>query len=98
MVTLLFLLRQRSETQQRIKIAKDLGGFARKGRARSCRWGEFASDDPRLDLLPIVSRNRPTGVFCPLPLHRLIPVAFVTPAEALLLFCDPTGICHHARF
>src|SRR5260370_12535992 len=72
--------------------------FARKGRTRGRGWGDLTSDDPRLDFLPIVSGNRPTGVFCPLPLYCLVPVALVAAAEARHLLCDPAGICYHARF
>src|SRR5260370_369456 len=90
-------LRQRSEAQQRGKIAEDLGRFARKRSARGCREREFASNDPRQNLFPILRRGGPAGVFRPFPLHHRVPVAFVTPAEALLLFCDPAGIRVYAR-
>src|ERR1700694_1652895 len=92
MVSLLVLLRQRSEAQQRIKVAKDFGGFARKRSARGRRRREFSSDDPRQNPFPILRGCRPTVVLGPFPLHRRVPVTFVAPAEALLLFPNPSGI------
>src|SRR5258707_3664208 len=50
-------LRQRSETKERVKVAKDLGGFARKRSARGRGGREFASDDPRQNLFPILRRG-----------------------------------------
>src|SRR5260370_3368204 len=85
-------LRQRSETKERVKVAKDLGGFARKRSARGRRGREFAADDPRQNLFPILRRGGPAGVLRPFPFHHLVPVAFVAPAEALLMFRDPAGI------
>src|SRR5260370_19542545 len=90
-------LRQRSEAQQRGKIAEDLGRFARKRSARGCREREFASNDPRQNLFPILRRGGPTGVLRPFPLHCRVPVAFVTPAEAFFLLLDPAGIRDYAR-
>src|SRR6266404_7910887 len=97
MVALLSLLGQRSEAQQRIKMAKDVGGFARKRSAHGCRGREFAADDPCQNLFPIVWRGGPAGVLGPCPLHRRVPVAFVTPAEGLLVSCDPAVIRVYAR-
>src|SRR5258708_6691787 len=85
-------LRQRSEAQQRIKIAKNLGGFARKRGARGRRGRVFASNDPRQYLFPILRRCGPTGVLGPFPLHRRVPVAFVTAAEALFLLGARGGL------
>src|SRR5258708_29404149 len=90
-------LRQRRETKERVEIAEYLGGFARKRSARGRGGREFASDNPRQNFSPILRRGGPAGVFCPFPLHRRVPVAFVTPAEALLLLCDPAGIRVYAR-
>src|SRR5260370_17410340 len=89
--------RQRSEAQQRVKIAEDLGRFARKRSARGCREREFASNDPRQSLFPILRRCGPAGVFRPFPLHRRVPVAFVTPAQPLLFFSDPAVIRSYPR-
>src|SRR5260370_2202970 len=89
--------RERSEAEQRVKIAEDLGRFARKRSARGCREREFASNDPRQNLFPILRRGGPTGVLRPFPLHCRVPVAFVTPAEAFFLLRDPAGIRVYAR-
>src|ERR1700674_133506 len=97
MLSLLFLFRQRSETQQRIKIVKNLGGFARKRSACGGNGREFSADDPRQYLFPILRRGGPAALSRPFALFHGVPVAFVTPAKALLLFCDPAGISVYAR-
>src|SRR5260370_12213516 len=97
MVPFLFLLRQRSEAHKRIKIAKDLGGFARKRSPRGRGGREFAPDDPRQYLFPVLRRGGPTIVLRPFPFHGGVPIAFVTAAQTLLLFRDPNGIRVYAR-
>src|SRR5437016_2889106 len=97
MVVLLLLMRQRSKAQQRIKIVKDLGDFARKSSARGRRGREFAADDPRQYPFPICRGSGPTGMLRPFAFLDGVPVALVTPAEALLLFRNPAGIRVYAR-
>src|SRR5260370_5075104 len=89
--------RERSEAEQRVKIAKELGRLARKCLARGRRGREFSADDPCQNLFPILRRGGPTGVLRPFPLHCRVPVAFVTPAEAFFLLRDPAGIRVYAR-
>src|SRR6266849_7530969 len=90
-------VRQRSEAQQRVKIAKHLGGFARKRSANGCRGREFAPSDPSQHLFPILRGGGPTVVLRPFPLHRRVPVAFVAAAETFFLFRDPARERDHAR-
>src|SRR6267378_8073250 len=97
MVALLFLVRQRSESHQGVEVVKDLGHLPWKGGIHGRRRREFASNDPRQNLFPILRRGRPTCVLCPFALHGCVPVAFVAAAEALLLLRGPGGIRVYAR-
>src|SRR6267378_3749737 len=85
-------LRQRSEAQERVEVTEYLCDFARKRSARGRGGREFAADDPRQYLFPILRRSRPTVMLRPFPLHHCVPVAFVAPAKSLFLFRDPAGI------
>src|SRR6266568_749838 len=57
----------------------------------------FAANDPRQNFLPIVRGSGPAVVLGPFTFFHGVPVAFVTAAEALFLFCDPIGIRVDAR-
>src|SRR5579864_6075407 len=91
------LLWQRSVAQQRIEVAENLCQVARKRRSHcSCR-AEFAAHNPRENFVPFFAGNRPTGMLCPLSFLFAVPVAFITPAQALFLHGDPAGFGLYAH-
>src|SRR4029077_15489485 len=88
---------QRSEPQQRVEFAKYFCEVSRKRDLRRGGGLELDPDNPALQFLPIFEFRGPAVMLCPLAFYSAVPIAFVAPAESLLLLCNPLGLREDMR-